>query len=150
MTISRVFLTLLAGAYLTLSPALAEETSKDDFLMDTPEVAAADAAATSEETAPRSFETPMMFGLDVQYVSRKYDKFNYINEGSVVSSDQPIAFRVNFEWLPKQLQRYGKPGVGLSAGFSFLSKVDIQDGASGTADLSASAATSTVTFGRAS
>lgn len=68
----------------------------------------------SLEKAVARHESPLEFGLDLSYSSRKFTKYNYAP--SVTSDKVGYAAGIRLEWLP--YQQYGKIGLGIGSGFS--------------------------------
>src|SRR5687768_8702574 len=81
-------------------------------------------AMTSSIRLPRE-ESPMDFGLDVQYAPVRYNGYALRN-GSRVTDAGHGAF-VGFEWMPFD-ERFGKLGIGLGAGLTVHANLPVGAG----------------------
>jgi hypothetical protein len=102
---------LLATFLLSITTPLRAEDAPMD--KETPPVAGQGPGALSK------FESPLQFGMDIQYSPAKYQ--NYLFTDTVASATRGYGLLVNFEWLA--LINYGKLALGVGLGATVLSNI---------------------------
>ncbi len=95
--------------------------------------------ASTEENSKARYESPLTFGLDLEYYAPVYKQYSYAVDSagkSGISSMTGKAAQISLEWLPFG-NRIGKLGVGISSGYAMISDGKIvQDSEEKTVSLS--------------
>lgn len=84
---------------------------------------AAESPEGSTVTGADKYATPLSAAVEIVYVPTSY--LSYAWQDGSTQSNTLNGFRVNFEWIPFGDMPYGKPVIGVGAGFSWISNVNI-------------------------
>ncbi len=74
---------------------------------------ASSSGGQSTETVRNKYESPMHFGLDIQFSPTRFPNYQYTP--SFQTNKNFYEVHVAFEWMP--IKQYGKFGIGLASGF---------------------------------